>query len=271
MVAGFQFYLWRLPFDWMPGGRLQMPIVPVIMLLMVLAIWRISRAIAGRHWIGSVLACVAALLLASRGFLPTANEEQRVGWRDAQVALGSVKERFTAASKALAVVMEPEDLIFTDVAGAPAYFIRASILDSWGLNDRVIGREGQLLPDPAAPGGYSFWGRVHPEYVASRRPEILLVVTLALDQRIPWADVVHHVHIAHLLREVPDFLEGYRPALIKPRDREDLYVYFLQRSDLPERSIPQDHLDFYTIEYGPATHSPKTLETFASTREDGLE
>lgn len=251
-VLLFHNYSVRLPLDWMPFGRMQMPVVPALLYLLALAVARFTvlaidppRAPTFR----TSLAVMLTLICAHGFYWPLTSAEKRFSYFFYFDQLQAVAERMERGGLAIATITGPDDLVMSDIAGAPAYFSDMQLLDSWGLTNHYIARNGYV--DSSGGPLMTVWGKVHPEYIASRDPDFLLIVTLAADRLVDWRYIPRAIHTAPYLARIPGFLDQYHVGYVTDSGDPPLYFYFLQRADHPPRRIPGHLSGLYRIEYEP--------------------
>lgn len=250
LAAGFQYYITRLPLDWMPFARMQMPIVPLFLLLVAAGLSHgVARWTPGgaRRTAATATAVCLVLWFGARTFLPTMSEANRKLCEGLLKSDTEFVEGLRRMTRALAAITTEKDLVYTDIAGTPGYYGRYRLLDAFGLTDATIGRKGSFHLDEQ--GNPVVWGRTHPEYIVERQPNLLLMVTMGTKEPVDFVHIPAAVFEAEQLSLIRGFLAGYRVGRIRVAGEPVLHCYFLQRVEEPDRVVPTELREVYSIDY----------------------
>lgn len=193
--------------DYMPAHRLIVPILPLVWVLAVPALYLIYRKLSGLLGYPSWRAAPAAFgfpALAFAAFVVLQTPDHLKAEKRHQAANDGWTEYRRSVAEALNARSNPDTLVAANAVGAFGYYSEARIVDMLGLNDGHIARHGTKIPH-ALPGHQAGDG----EYVISREPDYIIPFGIKpeydVDRTAPY-----HLSDRQLFRQ-PEFQENYEP------------------------------------------------------------
>jgi arabinofuranosyltransferase len=224
-LGGYALFVIAVGGDGLYRYRFAAHILPLLALATAAGV---DRIVAARPRLGALVALLSVAVVAE----PLLGREFF-----AHQPLGAVREweaRWTRVGRALRSAVPPTALLATNVAGRVPFFSGLPTLDLLGLTDPVIARS----PTSDLGRGYAGHERAAPDYVLSRRPEVIYLSVL---DGLPANLLADPGRAALVLRSgslwrYAPLVDGaawrraYRPALLRLGDGSTAGLFMLRGS-----------------------------------------